>query len=81
MSQKVEEIELQKELPKPAAKTPQEKLAEYLATHNVKISRTPEELYGPKTDQTQEEIQAEVDEFLALREEWRKENRERDFDL
>lgn len=81
MSQKVEEIADKKETAKQKAKTPQEKLAEYLATHNVKIARTPEELYGQKTDQTQEEIEAEVDDFLRLREEWRKENRERNYDL
>lgn len=76
-----QEITIDKDLPEAATESPQEKLKRFLATHKVKIARTPEELYGPKTGQTQEEIQAEVDDFLRMREEWRRESRERDFDL
>jgi transposase len=54
-----------------------ERLERYLATHDIKIARTFEELLGPKTGQSPEEITAEVDEFEAMREEWRKEDRER----
>lgn len=52
-----------------------ERLERYLATHKIKIAEKVEELLGPKTDQTQEEIQAEVDDFLQLREEWRREDK------
>jgi hypothetical protein len=57
-----------------------ERLEKYLATRKVKIARTVEELLGPETGQTPEEIQAEVDDFLRIREEWRKEDRQRSFD-
>ena len=46
----------------------------------IKAAHTVEELLGPETEQTQEEIQAEVDDFLRLREEWRKEDHDRNFD-
>ena len=74
MSQKAEEIELQKEASKLTTKTPQEKLAEYLAARKFKIARTPEELYQHSIVDDDGE---EIDEFLRTREEWRKENRER----
>lgn len=57
-----------------------ERLEKYLATHNLKVTKTLEDLLGPETGQTQEEIQKEVDDFLLLREEWRKEDVEREFD-
>lgn len=56
------------------------RLEKYLATHHIKIARTAKDLLGPETEQTQEEIRAEVDDFLHLREEWRKENVERNFE-
>lgn len=56
------------------------RLENYLATHHIKIARTVEDLLGPETEQTQEEIQAEVDDFLRLREEWRKEDVKRNFE-
>ncbi len=54
-----------------------ERLEEYLATHKVKIARTAEELYAHSIKDDDGE---EVDEFLRLRDEWRKENRDRSFD-
>lgn len=57
-----------------------ERLEAYLATHHIKVAKTIEDLLGPETGQTQEEIQAEVDDFLCLREEWRKEDIERESD-
>ncbi|CAN5760948.1 hypothetical protein BH20ACI4_BH20ACI4_13230 [soil metagenome] len=57
-----------------------ERLEKYLATHNIKVAETFEDLLGPKTGQTQKEIRAEVDEFERMREEWRKENRDRSID-
>ncbi len=56
------------------------RLENFLATHHLKIARTAEELLWPETKQTQEEIRAEVDDFLCLREEWRKEDFERNFE-
>ena len=46
-----------------------ERLEQYLATHDIKVAKTFEELLGPDTEQTQEKIHAEVDEFLRMREE------------
>ena len=54
--------------------TGNELLKHYLATHKVKVTSSFEELLGPDTGETQEEIQAEVDDFLRLRAEWRKED-------
>ena len=54
-----------------------ERLEKYLATHKVKIARTAEELYAHSIKDDNGE---EVDEFLRLRDEWRKENRDRSFD-
>lgn len=51
-----------------------------IAEHKGKLASSFEELLGPNTDQTQEEIQAEVDIFLQLREEWRNESREKEVD-
>ncbi len=57
--------------------SPKELLEKYLATHNVPVAKTVEELYGNSDEgQTQEEIQAEIDDFMRLREEWRKEDEE-----
>jgi hypothetical protein len=56
------------------------KLELMIQGQGIKAAQTVKELLGPDSGQTQEEIQAEVDDFLRLREEWRKENRERDFD-
>jgi hypothetical protein len=57
-----------------------ERLEKYLATHDVKVAKTFEELLGPKTEQTQEEIQTEVDEFLSMLKEWRKDTHDRSID-
>ncbi|MEO6588465.1 MAG: hypothetical protein ABIP06_03965 [Pyrinomonadaceae bacterium] len=57
-----------------------ERLEKYLAAHSIKVAETFEDLLGPETGQTQEEIRAEVDEFEKMREEWRKENRDRSID-
>lgn len=54
-----------------------ERLEKYLATHNVKIARTVEELYAHSVKDDNGE---EVDEFLRMREQWRKEDRERSLD-
>ncbi len=54
-----------------------ERLEKYLATHNVKIARTAEDLYAHSIKDDNGE---EVDEFLRMRDEWRKENRDRSFD-
>lgn len=54
--------------------TGNELLKRYLATRKVRAVYSLEELLGPETGQTQDEIQAEVDDFLRLREEWRKED-------
>ncbi len=51
-----------------------ELLKQYLETHKVKIANSLEELLGPDIGETQEEIQAEVDDFLRMREEWRKQD-------
>jgi hypothetical protein len=57
-----------------------ERLEKYLATHDIKVAETFEELLGPKTEQSQEEIQAEVDEFLGMLKEWRKDSQDRSID-
>lgn len=54
-----------------------ERLEKYLAIHNVKIARTTEELYAHSVKDDNGE---EVDEFLRMREQWRKEDRERSLD-
>lgn len=48
-----------------------ERLEKYLSTHNVKIAYTAEELYA---NSIKDDNGEEVDEFLRMREEWRKEN-------
>ena len=60
--------------------SPKARLERFLSTHKVKVSHSFEEMLGPETEQTQEEIRAEVDDFAQLRDEWRKETRERDLD-
>jgi hypothetical protein len=57
-----------------------ERLEKYLATHDIKVVDTFEELLGPKTEQSQEEIRVEVDEFLAKLKEWRKDSHNRSLD-
>ena len=47
-----------------------ERLEKYLATHKVKIAHTAEELYAHSIKDDNGE---EVDEFLRMCEEWRKE--------
>ncbi len=43
---------------------------------NLKPARTVEDLYGKREEGvTQEEIQAEIDDFMRLREEWREEDK------
>lgn len=54
--------------------TGNELLKSYLTTHKVKITSSFEELLGPDTGETQKEIQAEVDDFLRMREEWRRDD-------
>ena len=54
-----------------------ERLKKFLATHKVKIANTDEELYEHSIKDDNGE---EVDEFLRMREEWRKEDRERSLD-
>jgi hypothetical protein len=48
-----------------------ERLERYLATHKVKIAHTVEELYAHSIKDDNGE---EVDEFLKMREQWRKED-------
>ena len=54
-----------------------ERLERFLATHNVKIAHTAEELYAHSV---KDDDGKEVDEFLRMREEWRKEDSERSLD-
>ena len=52
------------------------KLERMIQEQGIKAAKTKEDLYRhSESGQTQEEIQAEVDEFLRMREEWRAENR------
>jgi len=51
--------------------TAKARLEEYLATHKIKIAHTIEELYAHSIKDDGGE---EVDEFMRLREEWRKED-------
>ncbi|MDQ3711636.1 MAG: hypothetical protein M3388_05405 [Acidobacteriota bacterium] len=48
-----------------------ERLEQFLATHKIKIAHTIEELYAHSIKDDDGE---EVDEFIRLREEWRKED-------
>ncbi len=48
-----------------------ERLEQYLATHKIKIAHTIEELY---THSIKDDDGEEVDKFMRLREEWRKED-------
>ncbi len=57
-----------------------ERLEKYLATHKIEVAETFEDLLGPETNQTQEEIHEEVDEFLGMLNEWRKDRKERSLD-
>lgn len=54
-----------------------ERLEKYLAKHKVKIAHTADELFAHSVKDDDGE---EIDEFLRMREEWRKENRERNLD-
>jgi hypothetical protein len=54
-----------------------ERLEKYLATHKVKIARTAEELY---VHSVKDDDGEEVNEFLRMRDDWRKEDRERSLD-
>lgn len=56
-------------------KAAREKLDRIIKEQNVKVAETVEDLYGFDEGQTQEEIQAEVDEFLRMRQEWREDDR------
>lgn len=52
------------------------KLEQLIREQGVKAAKTEEDLYRySESGQTQEEIQAEIDDFLRLREEWREEDR------
>jgi hypothetical protein len=55
------------------------KLEQIIRENNVGIF-TEKDFDSPKDEKTQAKIRAEVDEFLQMREQWRKENRERNFD-
>ncbi len=79
MQQIIENNQSNAVLPKLKEK-PEERLQRLIAEHKGKLATSFEDLLGPETKQTQEEIQAEVDDFLRMREEWRKESYERDFD-
>ncbi len=50
-----------------------ERLAKYLATNDIKVF-TDEDFNFPQDEATQSKIRAEVDEFLQMRKEWRKED-------
>lgn len=52
--------------------SPKELLEKYLATHNVPIAKTVEELYSHSVVDDNGE---EIDDFLRLREEWREEDK------
>lgn len=56
------------------------KLEQMIQEKGIKVAETFEDLLGPEAGQTQEEIQAEVDDFLRMREEWRKEDSDRSFE-
>lgn len=56
------------------------KLERLIREKGIKAAKTKEDLLGPKTEQTQEEIQAEVDEFLQMLKEWRSEDSDRSLD-
>ncbi len=73
----IKESTSEKDLSKELEDSPQVRLAEFLATHKINIARTDEELFAKseKSAQTQEEVQAEVDEFMRMREEWRADDR------
>jgi len=73
MAQTIDEIAVEKDSPKA-------RLDNFLTTHKVKVAHSFEEVLGPDTGQSQDEIRAEIDDFMQLRERWRKENRERSFD-
>jgi len=53
-----------------------ERLEKMIKEQGIKVAKTEEDLYrnSDKSNQTQEEIQAEVDEFLRMRKEWREED-------
>lgn len=53
------------------------KLERMIQEQEIKAAKTEEDLYkhSENSGQTQEEITAEVDEFLRMREEWREEDR------
>ena len=58
-------------------KVARKKLEQMIQEKGLKAAKTKEELYQySKCGQTQEEIQAEVDEFLQMREQWREEDKE-----
>ena len=53
---------------------PKERLEKFLRENNVKVF-TEKDFDFPKDEKTQAKIRAEVDEFMRMREEWRKEDR------
>lgn len=57
-----------------------EKIEQMIREKGLKPAKTTEDLLGPKTGQTQEEIQAEVDKFLQMLREWRSEDSDRSLD-
>jgi len=63
-----------------AAKSPKALLADFLATHKVKVSNSFEELLGPDLGLSKEDIRDEVDDLANLRKEWRTETPERNLD-
>lgn len=53
-----------------------QKLEQMIREQGIKAAKTKEDLYRhSESGQTQEEIKAEVDGFLQMREEWREEDR------
>lgn len=56
------------------------KLEQMIREKGLKAAKTKGELYGPETGQSQEEIQAEVDEFLQMLRGWRNEDSDRSLD-
>ena len=59
--------------------SPKARLEKFLRENKVKVF-TEKDFDFPKDEKTQAKIRAEVEEFLQMREQWRKENRERNFD-
>lgn len=79
MQQVIENNQSNTVLPKFKKKS-EERLQRLISEHKGNLAASFEDLLGPTTGQTQEEIQGEIDAFLRMRKEWRKESADRDFD-